>query len=1024
MVSALSSASVHAQSAPVVPVRAAAHGTFDRIVFDWPKAIKYQMRKDGGRASIRFESSASIKLPRSLLSDLNRARGFRVQQDDSNSVTISFTISPDAEIKTFTNDLSVVIDVKGENAPAVLSATSGETTTERTASKPEEPAPAPESLLPATIQSPARPLEAATPKPEAEKEDHAKPPPPSTKPLQASSAVPPTSPISDKPAQAQTPEPAPKPEPPPPAAAEKPKEVALPAPQTPPAPKVFSFALGDTPTHVATLDPHLPTRAAIFLRAGVGYIVFDKKITLSPSALLNGSTPLVDIEAFDMPKNSGYRFTAPPGASLQATLDGTAWKIFLSKRQEAFSVTTALIAQPDFALGGRLLLPLPDAPDPIKLTDPIVGDDLVIVPLAQSQAFNVGRRIPHLAIIPAAQGLVIKPLADKVLVRAVSDGVEITAEGGLLLSRASDTGSMQQSAARTKTVAAGKSIFDFSSWAGKPGETFTQTRQRLQQTIVDVPEAERNRARIELARFYFAKGFGEEAISLLEFLAKRVPDLRFHKDFMALLGAAKILAYRSEDGLRDLATPGLEDQPEAGLWQAVGLAQTREWKQAEERFSTKENILAGYPEPFYSRFFVLAIESAIAANQIHEAADWLNFVSNSPHLESINPALAFLRGTLEAQAGHADEARKAWKEARNSNDRLYKVRAELALIDLDVSSGSLTPAQAADRLEALRFGWRGDDLEAEILHRLGQFYIQAKNIKAGINVMSRIATLFPTSSLTPFVRNEMAAAFRDVFLGSQAKLSPLDALTLYRQYRDMLPSGKERDTIMIHLAERLVSVDLLDQAASLLEDLARNHLEGQEKYRAILRLSAIRLLDHKPTEALAALEIFGNTPLEAGLQNERVLLQARALSELHKDADASSLLKDNASPDAILLRVDIAMRSQKWGEAAQTLLSLVGSPPAAGKALSPDQANWLVHAAIAYALADDQLNLDKLAIDYGPGMSKHVQYGTFQMLTRPEKSGQLRDLAAAQAQLSQVDMFQSFLNSYRKSSTGASEKSK
>src|SRR6185312_6329127 len=99
-------------------------------------------------------------------------------------------------------------------------------------------------------------------------------------------------------------------------------------------------------------------------------------------------------------------------------------------------------------------------------------------------------------ILPAAQGLVIEPLTDKLIVREVSDGIEVTAEGGLHLSSAVDTGASRQSSESTKATAAGKSLFDFTTWRGKPNETFTETRQRLQQTIVDVPEAERNRARL------------------------------------------------------------------------------------------------------------------------------------------------------------------------------------------------------------------------------------------------------------------------------------------------------------------------------------------------------------------------------------------------------------------------------------------------------------------------------------------------------------------------------------------------
>ncbi len=913
-------------------------------------------------------------------------------------------VNSGAKLKAFGNDSAVVVDIQGKALPLKADKQKPETKTEPAKNKVVATT-EPQALLPAHTE-PAPPTLA--PAAGAEPQEAFKSPPTET--------TPPVTVPASAPAPLAAPSPAPV------------AAVAMtPPPEPPPArlPKspVFNFTLSDDPLLVATLDPHTKMRAVIFLRANVGYVIFDKKLTLSPSALENGLPSQIDLQAFDLPKNSGYRFATPPNASLYATLDGTAWKIYLSKKQQTPPVTTSLVAQPDFALGARFLLPLPDGPDPIRMTDPVVGDDLVLVPLAQSEAFNAERRMADFAILPAAQGLVIKPLTDKVTVRTVSDGVEITAEGGLLLSRTTDTGASQQSTAKTKALAMGKSLFDFTTWGGKPGETFTQTRQRLQQTIVDVPETERNRARLELARFYFSKGQGEEAVSMLNTLVKQVPDLRAHRDFMVLLGAAKVLAYRSEEGLDDLSIPSLADQPEVILWQAVALAQMREWKQAEEKFSTKQNILTGYPEPFFSRFFILAVESALAADQVHEAADWLNFVSASPHSESIEPALAFLRGAVNAKAGRAEAAEEAWKEARNSKDRLYKVRAELSLIDLGVSNGSLTPAQAADRLEALRFGWRGDDLEVDILHRLGQFYIQAKNVKSGINALSQAATLYPSSPLTPGIRTEITATLREAIIGNLAKkLSPLDTLTLYHQYRDLLPSGKEGDDTMLSLSERLVAVDLLDQAASLLEDLAKNRLQGEDKTRAVLRLAAIRLLDHKPNEAITALDLMGGAALQGERQNEGILLKARALSELRRDEEAIALLKDNSSEGATLLRADIAMRGQKWGDAAKILMELVGSPPPSGKALSAEQATALINASIAFALANDQTSLDKLAIDYSEGMSSLPQKSTFAMLTQPEKMGQLRDLAAAQVQLSQVDMFRGFLNNYRNSTSASPAK--
>lgn len=963
--------------APALTVRAGVHEDYDRIVVDWPRQVAYTVHRDGAHVTVDFAAPGEASWQNVIIARLTRASGFLSSADKDGNLTISFTVNPKATIKDFISGNSVVIDVTG--------AAVGSAAPETTAAPPPKPAPAA-----AVEKVPEKP-----PKKTAEKAPEEKPVPPPA-------AVP-----------ASTP---PKPETPAPAPADVTPTPAPPAVAAAPAKPVSFPAFGADPLLVASLDPHTPSRAAIYQRGGYAYIVFDRKLTISLDALTAGlPAPLIPLEALDLPKASGYRLPLPPNAEIRAARNDTAWQIFILRRQPEVPVSSTLVAQPDFALGARMLLPLPDAPEPVHITDPVVGDDLILVPLSEAQAFSVGRTLADFEILPAAQGLVILPLIDKLIVRAVSDGIEITAEGGLHLSTASDTGSSQESSQKAKAAASGKSMFDFATWRGKPGETFTETRQRLQQTIVDVPEAERNRARLELARFYFAHGNGEESEALLTYLTKLVPDIAAHADFLALDGAAKILAWRPDEGLKDFDTPTLVNQPEIDLWKAVAEAELRDWAGAEQKFSTTETMLVGYPEPFYSRFSVLAVESALAVGRDHEAADWLDRLENGPHSDSVDVSLEYLHGILEAKAGHAEKAEQAWKDVAASNDNLYRVRAKLALIDLGVSTKSLTPAQAADQLESLRFAWRGDDLELDILHRLGEFYVEAHNVKAGLNTLAKAVQLYPNSPMTPAIHTEMEKNFRDVFLtDTGSALSPLDALTLYQQYRDLMPPGADGIAVTRNLVERLVQIDLLDQASDLLEDLVKNKLQGEDKGRASTRLAAVRLLNHDPERALQALDMANSQAYPADLQDERTLLRARALSEMKKYDDALALIKDNTAQPAKLLRTDILMHAQRWGDASEALLNLIGPPPAPGVALTPEQAGWLINCAIAVSLAGDSAGLEKLRNDYSAPVASLPQNDTFLMLTQPERSDESRDIAAAQSKISEVDLFQGFLDTYRK----------
>ncbi len=990
-----------AHPVPAVTVRAGVHPDYDRIVFDWPRSIPYTMQRNGGQVTIRFASAAHADFREIPGAKMTRANHFSSSNDRQRHLIVSFAVDPHATLRDFVSGASLVVDIRGAEAAAPVAAkgtaqalvintpapaASAQAAPPSTAEKvPPVAATAPELPSPAAATTSTQ-VEAASPQ--------AAPPPP----------LPSSSPSQEAP----------------PVAAARPANPSLPNPASTKTKTISLSDLGTASQLVVSLDPHIMTRAAIYQRGGYAYIVFDRKLSLDLAALTAGQPPmLVDPEPLDLPKASGWRFSVPAEAEIRATRQDTAWHIFLSKQHIEIPVSTALVAQPDFALGARYLLPLPDAPEPVYLTDPVIGDKLIVIPLGETEAFSVARRMADFRIVPSAQGLVIQPLTDKVVARDVSDGIEITAEGGLRLSRASDTGASLQSAQKTKAAAIGKSLFELTAWRGKPNETYTETRQRLQQTIVDVPDAERNRARLELARFYFANGDGEEAAALLHYLVLMVPDLMTHADFMALYGAAKILAYQPADGLAAFENYDLKGQPEIELWQAVAEAELRNWTTAEEKFALTESILAGYPEPFYSRFSVLAVEAALAAGKDREAKDWLDRLENGHHRPEIDPAIEYLHGVINSKENRPQAAEELWKEVTESTDRLYRIRAELALIDLDVATGALTPVKAADRLEAMRFGWRGDDLELDVLHRLGQFYIQAKNVKAGLGVLSQAVQLYPKSPLTPQIRTEMADIFRGVFLGDMAPdLSAVDALTLYQQYRDLMPTGADGDAVMRNLAERLVAIDLLDQASGLLEELVKSHLQGIEKGRTGARLAAIRLLDHKPEAAMKALDVSNDNGYPADLLAERQLLRAKALSELDKSDDALELLKGSDSKDARMLRADVLMHAQRWADAAKTLAELIGPPPKAGDTLTKQQADWLIHCAIALSLANDQDQLNKLAVDFGASMAAMPQNDTFRVLTQPEKATQLKDITAVQSKISDVDLFRGFLNAYRNVPSG------
>ena len=92
---------------------------------------------------------------------------------------------------------------------------------------------------------------------------------------------------------------------------------------------------------------------------------------------------------------------------------------------------------------------------------------------------------------------------------------------------------------------------------------------------------------------------------------------------------------------------------------------------------------------------------------------------------------------------------------------------------------------------------------------------------------------YPDSEYTRQIQDEARITFDSLFLGGKADaLPPIEALGLFYDYRDLTPIGWRGDEMIRRLADRLVAVDLLDQAAELLQHQVDNRLQGVRARRS------------------------------------------------------------------------------------------------------------------------------------------------------------------------------------------------
>lgn len=1012
------------QTAPALAVRGADHTGYSRLVFDWNRPVDYTVERADGRATIRFDRPARYET-----GTLNSRPLRNVQRIDpvaaAEGRAVALQIPADARLRYFRSGTKIVVDVLDAQAGGAASAPPAGAPQ---ASAPQASAP-PQAIAPQATP-PQSPVPQATP-PRTGRVQPATPAPqvaPQSRPPAPSVAATPPAP---QPPTPQIPEPA--------APAQAPGSDTAPAgttaltpqllttsaPQRIRAPVAVDQLAGDAiPVTVRREGDMVALRfewpqavsAAVFRRAGHLWVAFDQGRRLDLSGL-----SATDNQVFSQPQ----QVAVPVGSLLRARLvegvnprvwrDGNSWVIELRAQTIRPDVPLAAEVQPISPQGPRLFIPVTGIGETIIVRDPEVGDEVNIVPLAPlGRGIDGERRFAEFELLPTVQGVAVVPLTDGVLIRQLPDGVAITSsqDGGLSLSRdvarreatfgeQSGTGGLQNGRP-----------FPMTQWRRGGRNNFYPERQTLQFAVAEATSIARTKPRLELAQFYFANGLAVEAQGLLRTIAIEDPDIANVPSFKALLGASYFAMGRYQEAFDSLSDRALDGNREIALWRGAAKAALGDWNPAVEQFARAGEIPADYPRNYTTEIALLAAQAAIRVGDYRGAGEFLNVVAEGTPIESEMARINFLRGRVLAAAGSKDEAMELWRPLAEGTDRWARIRAARAIIEEELAQGNITTGQALQRLEGLRFAWRGDELEFDLLRRMGELYLAENDYRNGLMTMREAVTLFPDYPESKVLAKTMTDSFVALYLdGIADRMPPLTALALYDDFRELTPPGARGNEMIRRLADRLVAVDLLDRAANLLDRQVKFRLEGVDKARIGARLALIRLLDRRPDAAIGALDESNASGLPVDLFDERMRLRARAVFDLSQPDEALALLRNDTSRDADLLRADILWRKQDWA-AATGVFARLAAPLAAKPQLTDSDATTVLNWAIAASMSENTAQVIAIRQAHAPAMDNSPYREAFRLITNTT-SGDLADLETLTQRFQDVQRFQSFLSNYR-----------
>lgn len=448
----------------------------------------------------------------------------------------------------------------------------------------------------------------------------------------------------------------------------------------------------------------------------------------------------------------------------------------------------------------------------------------------------------------------------------------------------------------------------------KSDGTFTGDERALKTAVANAasPEAARFASQA-LARFYAQHELHVEALATMKEITPPIDD-----DAAKLFTAG--LEYRVgryEDALAALSDERLQSLGEARALRGMTLARFGAYEAA------KISLVCGdTPPAVRAECDLLTAETMLATGDAVSAEQSLRAAQREA--SGNLAAEAAYTAALLNQAKGADAARQFRAIARGDAEPF----ASLAALQLVLSAnaeGRIDESTALAEIHSIALRWSGGAFEREMLAAQARLST-AVDAQEAFAARRALAADHARSDAGMKARSELTGMLATLL--DRTDLSPGAAAKLFYENIDYAPPGREGDLLIRRVAGELAELDLVSDAAELLEHQVFNRLRGTERSEVAADLAELYLEDRRPSEALRVIRATRIAGLDPETNTRRKLLEATALERTGALDAALQTLADADGADALRLRADIYWGQKSWIEAAAAYRALVLAAPA------------------------------------------------------------------------------------------------
>jgi hypothetical protein len=567
--------------------------------------------------------------------------------------------------------------------------------------------------------------------------------------------------------------------------------------------------------------------------------------------------------------------------------------------------------------------------DIITFTDPDVGDKLFIIPEMIS-AKTGGKSFVDFAILESLSGLVIRKLNDSLNVKVEKSTLRISSSVYLNILSDANFGTGVFTGSNLKLDPNSKAILDLSPYSNTPQE-FTHSLNKINGTIYNTYDSTvKAEEFLNLSLFLLNNKWYLESKSIIEIVNRYENIISSSYRIKMIVGAIYFMAdafSESSDIINsiNLANVPLRDRSEIRFWQKVANfidaknannTEAIEYnikKIVSKLVERKSNFLSSYNEDIITKLSSVVADAAIEINRIDILQNIISVISKGKVDLQGKEMLDYLQGYMLFASENYNKALIVFRSCiENGTNRHYYAKCRLHYLNSLYKTGQISDSDYINNLQGLSTIWRGDDLEITILDTLASFYDKNGYVADAIRTWKIIASIDSGSYKSLIATTKASKAFIKYF--NESSGTKLEKLAFFYEFQDLIPLGDEGDAIILQTAAFMIDLDLIDQAAKIIEYQIKNRLIGISREYVINNLVKTYNSVNRYELGEKAVELFSTFPLNIvnPVIEERKYLYVESLIGTGQMQEAIALLYNDKGPKADELRAKAFFQLHDW----------------------------------------------------------------------------------------------------------------